>query len=338
MDWLKMKSLGTFFRTFIQAKPALLALMIFTIMLGFINWLIINQKVVLYLFYLPVVFAAWVLPRRDAVGAAVLAAIMVVAYVFFLPHKFDYTANQFLIWTELVIWGGILVITSYMVATLRSISREALHNLEQAYKGVLAILSRFIQTVDMDTETHSVRVSAWAVRIGEELHLKKTMIEELRIAGLLHDVGKVEVSVDLLRKSAALSKEEQEEIRKHTKSGSALVKPVGGILANIADAIETHHEKYDGTGYKGLKGQEISMVARVIGVADAFDALLSDRSYRKGVSIFEALDSISASAGKHFDPQVVGALQNIVNQEGELALTEALKRYPTTETSMAHYI
>jgi HD superfamily phosphohydrolase YqeK len=330
-----MKLIRNIFRNFLKARPSLVALMIFMILLGCINWLLINQKVILYMFYLPVVFAAWILPRRDSLGISVLAALMVVAYVFFRPEKMVYTTNNLLVWTELIIWGGILVMTAYMVATLRSRSREALLNLEQAYKGVLAILSRFIETVDADTETHSVRVSAWAVRIGQELKLNKALIEELRIAGLLHDVGKVDVSVDLLRKSAALSEEEHEEIRKHTANGAALVKPVGGILANIADAIENHHEKYDGTGYKGLKGEEISFVARIIAVADAFDALMSDRSYRKGVGIFEALDSITSSVGRHFDPLVVTALQKIVNREGERALSYTLSSYPTVDNAVA---
>ncbi len=322
---METKVRRTILRELFKVRPELIPLVLFTILLGVINLLVVNQKVVLYLFYLPVVFTAWRLSKRDAVEVAVLAAAMVIAYVVFKPERLHYVQNRTMLWMELATWGGILIVTAYMVSTLRAWTQEAIRDLQRAYTGVLSILSKFIQTVDADTEAHSVRVSAWAVQIGRELAVKKGLIEEIRIAGLLHDVGKVDVSVDILRKAAALSQNEQDEVREHTHRGAAMVKPVGGMLSHIADAIETHHEKYDGSGYKGLKGEEIPLVARIIAVADAFDALLSDRPYRKGVGVFNAMDGIVASASSHFDPRVVTALQKIVDSDGEQAITEALK-------------
>jgi len=311
-------------REIFRVRPGLIPLVVFTILLGVINYMVVNQKVVLYLFYLPVIFSAWILPKRDAVGIAMLAAMMVVAYMMFMPTKFAYAQSSYLVWTEIAIWSGILVVTAYLVSTLRLWTHEALANLQRAYSGVLAILSKFIETVDADTEAHSVRVSAWAVRIAEELRLDRSTIEEIRIAGMLHDVGKIEVSVDILRKAASLSEAEQASMREHTVRGAAIVKPVGGMLSRIADTIEAHHEKYDGSGYMGLKGEEIPITSRVIAIADAFDALLSDRPYRKGMIMEEALDSIVGASGTHFDPKVVVALQNIINREGEKALSQAL--------------
>ena len=236
----------------------------------------------------------------------------------------DAVNNRMLLHAELAIWGGILVVTAYMVSTLQGRTRQAMRNLDRAYRGVLAILSRFIQMADADTEAHSVRVSAWAVRIAGHLSIDKAQMEEVRIAGLLHDVGKVDVSVELLRKTAALSEEEQRRIREHTTLGADMVKPVGGMLTHIADAIEASHEKYDGTGYKGMRGEEIPLVARIIAVADAFDAMLSDRPYRKGVSILEAMDNIVSHANSHFDPRVVDGLHKIVQREGEWTLSQGL--------------
>ncbi|MCD4699976.1 MAG: HD-GYP domain-containing protein [Phycisphaerae bacterium] len=307
-----------------RVRWGLLPLLVFVALLGVLNLLVINQKVVLYLFYIPVVFAAWMLPTRHAVSVALLGALLVVAYVFFMPRGLEYSAGKFFVWIELAIWGGILIVTAYLVSKLRIWTQEALRNLEQAYSGVLSILSKFIQTVDADTEAHSARVSAWSVRIGKELKLDTAMIEEVRIAGLLHDVGKVEVNVNLLRKAAALSNEEQQHVNGHTLHGAAIIKPVGGMLSHIADAIEAHHEKYDGTGYKGLKAEEIPFVSRVIAVADAFDALLSDRPYRKGVGIFKAMDSIVAAAESHFDPKIVIALQRIVNRDGDRTIETSI--------------
>ncbi len=304
-------------RELIRIRPGLLVLLIFILMLSLLNWLVVNQRVVLNLFYIPVIFAAWWLPKRDAVGVASLAGLMVVGYAFFIPGRLNTPTDAVLVWADLGAWGGILVVTAYMVSKLRATTEEAMRDLQNAYSGVLAILSKFIQTVDADTEAHSVRVSAWAVRIAETLGMNSSGIEEIRIAGLLHDVGKVAVSVSILRKAAALSTAERMAIEEHTSHGAALVKPVGGMLSHIADAVEAHHEKFDGSGYRGLTGEDIPMSARIIAVADAFDALLSDRSYRKGVSIWEAHETIMAGSGSHFDPRIVTALKRVVARDGE---------------------
>jgi putative nucleotidyltransferase with HDIG domain len=298
--------------------------MVFTALLGVMNILLVNQKIVLYVFYLPVIMAAWTLRKRHAVSVAVLAAVLVAAFAFFLPRSLVYEGSLSLLWAELSIWGGILVVTAYLVSTLRAWTEQALRSLERAYSGVLAILSKFIETIDADTEAHCVRVAAWSVTIGQELRLKDALIEEVRIAALLHDVGKVNISVDILRKAAALSSDERQTIQEHTVGGAALVRPIGGILANIADAIEAHHENYDGTGYAGLKGEDIPLTARIIAVADVFDALLSDRPYRKSIGVFNALDNVVNSSGSRFDPKAVGALQAIINRGGEAVVNEVL--------------
>ncbi|MCK5558045.1 MAG: HD-GYP domain-containing protein, partial [Candidatus Hydrogenedentes bacterium] len=299
-----------------RTRPGILSLLMLMVLVGMLNWLVVNKGIVLYLFYLPVVFAALKWSRRDALGVAGLAAVLVISYAFFVPNEMLALHSKSLFWAELIGWGGILVLTAYVVATLKARIQKALTDLQQAYDGVLAILSKFIQTVDADTEAHCVRVSTWATRIAQELKLGGPQVEATRIAGLLHDVGKAEVSVKLLRKAASLSREEKERILTHTTRGAALVKPVGGILASIADTVEAHHEKYDGTGYKGLRGEEIPLLARIVAVADAFDAMLSDRPYRKGVSVPEALASVTGASGADFDPVVVSALQRVVSHDG----------------------
>lgn len=311
-------------RQFSQTRPDMALLVVFVILLGLINWLLVEQRVVLYLFYLPVVFAAWFMPKRQAVGVAILAALLVVAYAFFIPGRLAVAKQNVFLWADLAIWGGILVVTAYMVSTLRLWTEQAMRNLDRAYRGVLSILSKFIKIIDADTEAHCVRVSAWAARLAEAMGLDRSSVEEARIAGLLHDVGKVDISVELIRKAAALSEEDQVEIQTHPSHGAALVKPVGGVLAKIADAIESHHEKVDGTGYRGLKGEEIPILARIVAVADALDAMVSDRPYRKGMGLFEALDAVVAGAGSHFDSKVVAVLQKIIDEEGEQAIAPSL--------------
>jgi putative nucleotidyltransferase with HDIG domain len=303
----------------LRARPSLFLLLAFVILLGAANVLIVNQRVTLYLFYVPVIAGAWYLPRRDAAGVAILAAALVFAYIFFLPTKMGSGTGSQFVWAELTVWGGILVVTAYMVGTLRASIARAMWDLQQAYQGVLEILSKFIQTVDTDTANHSVRVSALSVRIAQAMNLDRQSIEEARVAGLLHDVGKVEVSIGLLRKSAALSADEKAAVGKHVAGGAAMVACVGGMLGRVADAVECHHEKFDGSGLKGLKGQSIPQVARIIAAADAFDAMISDRPYRKGISVFDARDSIMAVSGVDFDPKVIQALHQVIDNEGEAA-------------------
>jgi len=308
-----------------KVRTGLLPLMAFTVLLGVMNILLVNQKIVLYVFYLPVIMAAWTLRKRHAVSVAVLAAALVAAFALFLPQSMVYSGNVSLLWAELAIWGGILVVTAYMVSTLRAWTAEAMRSLECAYSGVLAILSKFIETIDADTEAHCVRVAAWSVSIGRELGLKGTLIEEVRIAALLHDVGKINISADILRKAAALSTDERHTIEEHTTCGASLLRPIGGMLGNIADVIEAHHENYDGTGYGGLKGEDIPLAARIIAVADVFDALLSDRPYRKSIGVFNALDNIVNGSVSRFDPKAVEALQGIINRGGEEVVAEVLE-------------
>ncbi len=303
-----------------RARPDLVLLVIYLLLLCLINWLWVEQRVILYLFYLPVIFAAWFMPKRQAVGVAILAAMMVVAYAFFIPGRLTAPTRDALVWADLTIWGGILVVTAYIVSTLRFRAERALRDLQRAYSGVLSILSKFISIIDADTEAHSVRVSAWAVRLAQALGLNRSSVEEARLVGLLHDVGKVDISVELIRKAATLSQEEQTAIKAHAAQGAAMIKPMGGILAKIANAIEAHHEKMDGSGYRGLKGEEIPLLARIVAVADALDAMLSDRPYRKGTGLSQALDGIVAGSGTHFDPKVVAALKKIVHEDGEQAV------------------
>ena len=109
-----------------------------------------------------------------------------------------------------------------------------------------------------------------------------------------------------------------------------MVKPFGGMLSHIADAIETHHENFDGSGYKKLPGDEIPIVAKIIAVADVFDALLSDRPYRKSVGIIKAMENIEVSSGTKFDPMIVGALQTIIRRDGEQCMAEILETADNT--------
>jgi HD-GYP domain-containing protein (c-di-GMP phosphodiesterase class II) len=126
-------------------------------------------------------------------------------------------------------------------------------------------------------------------------------------AALLHDIGKLDVSRDLLYKAARLTKEEYEQMQQHVANGVAMLEPVGGSLRRVIPIVLAHHDKFDGSGYHPSRGHEIPIEARIISVADVYDALTSDRPYRKAMSTFEAKEIIMKGSGTEFDPNVVNA-------------------------------
>jgi putative nucleotidyltransferase with HDIG domain len=175
------------------------------------------------------------------------------------------------------------------------------------------ILRHFIAK-DSYTENHSYRVSVYAAKIATALDLPPDRVEDVRAAALLHDIGKLDVSRELLYKAARLTKEEFEQMQEHVSKGVAMLEPVGGSLRRVIPIVLAHHDKFDGSGYHPARGEEIPIEARIISVADVYDSLTSDRPYRKAMSPFDAKEIIVKGAGTDFDPQVV------------VAFTEALRR------------
>jgi HD-GYP domain-containing protein (c-di-GMP phosphodiesterase class II) len=147
-------------------------------------------------------------------------------------------------------------------------------------------------------------------------------IDDIRAAALLHDIGKLDISRDLLYKAARLTSEEYETVQQHVAKGIDLLQPVGGSLRRVIPIILAHHDKFDGSGYNPTRGEDIPLEARIIAVADVYDALTSDRPYRKAMSPFDARDVIAKGAGTEFDPGVVDAFQHAFRR-GELEIWSA---------------
>jgi putative nucleotidyltransferase with HDIG domain len=215
-------------------------------------------------------------------------------------------------------WGGFLILASVAVGTLYERNEQRLKELKNAYIGVLEILSKYLESTDGYTKGHSVRVAELATEIGAAMELPPAGVENIRVAGLLHDIGKIEVSGEILRKAAELSTEEKELMDLHTVKGAYILTAVGGVLKEVVPIVVAHHKHFVET-LEGNNGDrtKLPLGARVVAVADAFDAMTTDRPYRKGMPPWEAIEEIVAKTGKQFDPQVVTAFKRVVSEKME---------------------
>jgi putative nucleotidyltransferase with HDIG domain len=179
---------------------------------------------------------------------------------------------------------------------------------ESAYVGAIRALAMALDARDPYTAGHSERVSAISIAIGRQMGLDEEQLEVLRLGALLHDIGKIGVSDEVLRKPGSLTAEEFESIKQHPMLGARILRSVP-FLARHIPIVELHHERPDGKGYPhGLSGHEIPQLARIAHVADAFDAITSARAYRPARGAAEALAELWACAGAQFDAEVVHAL------------------------------
>jgi len=288
-----------------------------------INYLITAQNLVLGLYTFPTLFSAYFYGRRHATLTAFASIFLIGLIAYFNPQLFKGTSSgQFLEgrWYDITAWGGILVLTAYAMGTLHERHERRIKELRQTYYGLLHILRHFVSK-DKYTENHSYRVSIYAAKIANQLGLSYEQIEDVRGASLLHDIGKLDISRELLYKAARLTDEEYHEIKKHVEKGADVLEPVGGPLRRIIPIILAHHDKFDGSGYHPTRKEEIPFEARIISVADVYDSLTSDRPYRKAMSPFDAKEIIVKGSGTEFDPTVVDAFLGVF-RKGEMEVPE----------------
>ena len=181
-----------------------------------------------------------------------------------------------------------------------------------ATRQVVRLLTRTLDARDSDTGSHTRRVSQYCDLLVAEMQLAVDVRQEVVLAGLLHDIGKIGVPDRVLRKPSALSHSEWAEMRAHTDWGYEMVRSVSA-LEPVAALLRFHHERWDGEGYPNrLAGNAIPLGARIIAVADAFDAMTSDRPYRNALSFGDAYARIVGMAGVQFDPAVVDAFRSCI--------------------------
>jgi putative nucleotidyltransferase with HDIG domain len=217
--------------------------------------------------------------------------------------------------------ASVVVGVLLLYLTLYTIVRQASRNLEHqksalhhAFMGIVRSLANAMDVRDTPTMDHSTRVAEHCEAIARDMNLDDDLVSELQVAALLHDVGKIGIRDEILLKKGALTPEEREVMRRHTILGYEILAPVP-ISDGIKLAVRHSHERWDGTGYPdGLAGEEIPIVARILAVADSYQAIVTDRPYRRAVSPLRALEEIQRCAGSQFDPQVVASFLRIMRR------------------------
>ncbi|AEI14837.1 response regulator receiver modulated metal dependent phosphohydrolase [Flexistipes sinusarabici DSM 4947] len=225
-------------------------------------------------------------------------------FVFF--RKGDYRFNE----TEIKILN--IHINQYSIA-LQNIFR--FEQMTKGYMETIASLSKAVDSKDAYTRGHSENVKKYSLEISREMGMNKEFKDLIRYAGLLHDIGKIGVSSDIINKSSKLDNAEYHEMKKHPLYGHEILKPIK-FLEAASDFVLHHHEKMDGSGYPyGLKKKEIPLGARILQISDAFDAMTTDRSYRPKRPVREAVEELDFCSGVQFDPEIVSAFKSVLNKK-----------------------
>ncbi len=195
--------------------------------------------------------------------------------------------------------------------------RATLDDLQHAYDSTMAALVRSLDAREKETGSHSERVRAYTLALAETAGMEEELREDLAMGALLHDIGKVGVSDNILLKPGKLDEQEWEVMRRHSRIGHDIIAGVR-FLEKAAEVVLSHHERFDGKGYpNGLKGEEIPLGARIFAIADTLDAMTSDRPYRKALPFQAVVDELQRCSGSQFDPKMVEAFLAIPKHRWE---------------------
>ena len=213
--------------------------------------------------------------------------------------------------------------------------KNALGEIKSTYQTTILALGSALETRDVETQAHALRVAHYSFALAENMGMKdQRVLTDIEWGAYLHDIGKIGVPDSILRKPGSLSDEEWIIMKKHPEIGKRMIEGIQFLNGTIP-IVHGHHERFDGAGYPGgLKMEDIPIDARIFSVADALDAMLSDRPYRKAMAFSKAISIVESETGKQFDPRVTESLLNIpeerlLRQENHFTHILAQQRIPT---------
>lgn len=209
---------------------------------------------------------------------------------------------------------------------------QILKDLSELFYKTIKSISSALDAKDKYTHGHSMRVTLYSLALAKALKLPDELLEEIETAGLLHDIGKIAIPEKILLKQGKLTDEEYEVIKSHPELGEKLVSGIEKLKL-VSNWLKSHHERYDGKGYpEGLKGEEIPISSRIIAIADTYDAMTSDRSYREALSHQVAMEEIKLCSGSQFDPKLADLFIGIA------AEIESIRQNPEASYSKYSYL
>jgi putative nucleotidyltransferase with HDIG domain len=306
------------FKSFLFVHFEKILVLVLAIMVVIVNLFVVQQLAFLNFYYLPVLVSGYVLGRKMAVLTALFCVALIAFSAINNPLLFHSKDTSLYLISDLTLWGGFLILAGYAVGSLYQQKEKKIQELKNAYVGVLEILAKYLESYDRYTRSHSIRVADYATSIAIAMELPRYQVENIKVAALLHDIGKVEISSDLIKKAAALSDEEKKEINAHAQKGVELLSMVGPVLKEAMPIVEAHHEYFvNNRPEKGVEKQ-VPLGARILAVADAFDAMITDRPYRQGKPHWQAMEELDRCSGVQFDPQVVEAFKKVYAEKAEV--------------------
>jgi HD-GYP domain-containing protein (c-di-GMP phosphodiesterase class II) len=282
-----------------------------------VNFVVVQKGTFLNLFYLPILMAGYLLGKKQAV----LSAFAVVGLVVFAnlqnPGVYFSHNDQWLYYSEIISWGGLLILAAYITGYLSEQREHKIRELTTAYIGIVEILTKyFLESSDRYTKGHSIRVADYATQVAMKSGLTDSQVENVRVAALLHDIGKVRIGSDLIQKATTVAIEEKEVAYSKTIEGSRFLNALGGVLNKAMPLVTKYHSIMLREG--ALKPEEVAglpMEVRIIAVCDTFDALMMESEFRMGVEPEEAFKELTQRKEPWSDPVINQALKEVIGRK-----------------------
>jgi putative nucleotidyltransferase with HDIG domain len=269
----------------------------------------VPEQIVLHGMHLPIVLAAYFFGLPGSLATAVVAGLAVGPLrEALMPTAAPSGESSWLLLTTLYL--AVAALAGRLIHLVEERRRKVIRTQIDTLKSFAVA----VETEDDSAGEHCERVAANARTLGEALGLGRHELEELYWAGLLHDIGKVTVPREILRKPGGLTLEEYLVMRRHARLGANLLSSIGSFR-RVAEGVGSHHERFDGSGYPGgLRGEDIPLYGRILAVVDVFEALSSDRPYRRALTREDALAELRRSAGSQFDPRLVDLYERLYGE------------------------